>query len=289
MHRVASGLTGVLLLAIGFIACTDDSTSSPAPSVDGGSFDGASNGDGGPPVSTDGGGPAPDGATPQRPNGRYLRFAHLAEARKDDKIDFCLKPDGSGDFTTPVHAPLGAAGLGYGEVGRFMPMEPGEYDWVATSSGDCADVIDNGTLTIPSAAIGPWGFATLAFTLTSTGVIALEAGDYEMLRDATQDRITVVDGTGPRDPNAVLAVDFVGSTTVSLNVPNNTRSASALVPAGESGKITVGLDGNPETPIKTVAGGHAMVVVYGAGQMRVCDYDAPIPTTGALSPCTDRK
>lgn len=177
----------------------------------------------------------------------------------------------------------------YGEVGRFIPIQPGEYDYVAKSTPNCdGESIESGEITIP-AALGSWGLLTFALTLTSTGVISLQTPDFEMHRNAAQDRVTVIDGTGPRDTLMKLPVSWVGSTTVNLDIPNNTRSASALVPAGESGKVTVGLGGNPEIPVKTIAGGHALVVVYGTGQMRVCDHDAPIPTTGALSTCVERQ
>lgn len=85
MPRVVSTFVG--LATAGFVACSDDSTSSPAPGVDAGSFDGGSStSDSGPPVSVDSGTPTPsDGATPQRPTGFHLRFTHLAESHKDEQ------------------------------------------------------------------------------------------------------------------------------------------------------------------------------------------------------------
>lgn len=139
-----------------------------------------------------------------------------------------------------------------------------------------------------AAALGSYARVTFALTLTSTGVISVQTPDFAGQRNATQDRITVLDGTGPRGATTPLGVSWVGSSTVDLSVPNNARSKSALLPAMENGKVVVALGAGVEQPFRTVAGGHALVVVYGDGQMRVCDYDTPIPTTGALSPCTDR-
>lgn len=273
---------------IGLAACEEDSTSSATPGADGGSPDAASTSDGSSPVGTDSGTPTSEGGTAKRPTGTYLRFAHLAESRKADRIDFCLRPKAEDEFTTPpVHITLGAPGLFYGEVGRFIPMPPGEYTWLAKDHPDCSgESIEGGDVTIP-AGVGSWALVTLALTLSSTGAISLQLTDAEMQRDATQDRVTFFDGMGDRD--AVLPVAWVGSTTVNLDVPNGQLGSNALLPAGKSGKVRLGISFDPEVPFNTIAGGHALVAAYGPGAMRVCDHDAPIPTQGVLSPCEDRR
>jgi len=284
-------MTALGLLTALFVGCENEtSTGSPAGV------------DGGPSVSLDGSAPSPldastsdavasdgsvsDASTSTVLTGRYIRFTHLAESMQADQIDFCIAPKDSDAFTL-VYGPMGAPGLHYGEVGRFVPIVVGEHDLRMTTTGDCEDYFESTSLGIPT--IGTYVRLTYALTLTSTGVISVQAPDYDQLRDPAQDRITLLDGTGPRGATTPLAVSWVGSSTVDLSIPNNTRSTTALLPAGQTGNLVVNVnDGPTQRAFTTVAGGHAMVVIYGAGLTRVCDYHAPEPTTGVLGTCNER-
>lgn len=282
-------MTALGVLAAFFLACEEDTTPASALDFDGGpgiDIDGSTSGL--PDAATsDAADATTDGASTLPRTGRFLRFTHLAHARQADQIDFCLEqPSGSGTFVA-VYGPMGAPGLHYGEVGRYIPIDPGEHELRMTTTGDCEDWFDDGSVNIPPSLT--YVRATFALTLTSTGVISVGSADADQLRDPTQDRVTVVDGTGPRGSGEALSVSWVGPSTVDLAVQNHLRSSSTLLPAGQTGSLTVSIgDGQTQRPLKTVAGGHAMAVVYGAGLVRVCDYDTPDPTTGALASCNDR-
>lgn len=275
-----------LVIGIGFLACKDDSSTSSEPTVDGGTVDTGS------PSTSDGSttppsdGSATDSSTPgKRPSGIYIRFAHFVTEAKDQKIDFCIMPMNACGFTDPpIIAALGqTGGLNYSEVSRFVPITPGKYIYSATTNGDCSDGIYGGDIevfNVPS----PWQLITFSLTEKSTGAISYQLTDEESRRDPTKDRVSFTDMRDPEDSN--ITVTWISSST-SVPLTLASGGGTALLPPGQLGKISVGPGGNPyEIPYNTVAGGHAAVFLYEGNQLKVCDHDDIIPTTGALSTCT---
>lgn len=264
------------------MACDDDTTTSgPSTAFDGGTASSSSS-SGASSSSSSSSSSGTSGTSP--PTGRYLRFAHLSDDEKADRIEFCLAAPGTQDFK-PVHRDLGTTqGLAYGEVGRFVPVQSGEYEVRTTKSGDCLadDFREEGTILIPQ--LGAFSRHTFALLRTSTGVLNVVHGDLDTSRDPAKGRISVVDGTGPRGATEALKVSWVGSSTIDLSVKNSSRTVTQLVPPGESAKIVISTS---ESPVRATAGGQILVLAYGTSSMRVCDNDEPIPTTGHLSRCDD--
>jgi hypothetical protein len=68
-----------------------------------------------------------------------LRIAHLSPDAP--AVDVCLAPSGSGSFVGPVLEQAGAtSGLAYGQVTRYLDLDPGAYDVrvVAANASACA-------------------------------------------------------------------------------------------------------------------------------------------------------
>ncbi len=102
----------------------------------------------------------------------YLRLGQFSP--DTPSVDFCLAPAGTGAFTGPILKEYGiAAGLAYGQVTTYLPLDPASYDVriVAGEAPTCAasllDVTD-----LP--AVPPNGYVTAALVGLTAAPPALE-------------------------------------------------------------------------------------------------------------------
>ena len=108
-----------------------------------------------------------DDKTPPTGETARVRVAHLSPDAP--AVDFCIAPAGTGEFTGPVLASIGALnGISYGKVTKYLDVEAQQYDvrLVNVGANDCSKGLGPDTTNLPALPAGA------SATIAATGKIA---------------------------------------------------------------------------------------------------------------------